>query len=190
MHSEFTPRESAGFSRHESPPPSDGPSSQAATPEQVPTPTAQSADGPSSSAPDVPEELILPELSGRQFLVLWFLFAGPTPTRALRDRMRCSGVELSPSAFSQLMLRLVRRGFVHAGYTTLPDRGPTVRFRVYQATESGLAAWRRTRRFFTSLADPGPIQDRLHTAAGRSQSDQEFVDTFVDLAMRYLEAQR
>ena len=129
-----------------------------------------------------------PELTGLQVLVLWLLFGGGRQGRALRAEMSEGGIELSRSAFSSLMCRLERRGLVRAGFVSEAAGGQTLRYRVYEATLSGLRTWRKAVDYYQSFAEPRDASRHVLDDVAQGREDEDFAERLNDMLMRLVEA--
>ncbi|MBN2474290.1 MAG: hypothetical protein JXB62_06765 [Pirellulales bacterium] len=96
----------------------------------------------------------LPELTPLQFLVLTLLFSGPRSGRVLRDRLGVWEAARTPTAFSNLMRRMVALAYVEPDYDTAIVNGHTVRQCIFRATDLGVMAWNATRQFYLGFEPP------------------------------------
>ena len=93
---------------------------------------------------------MIPRLTHQQFLVVGALYGAERPGRDLRQVLRDQGVRKSGPAFYQMMARLEDAGLVTGRYDQQIVDGQILRERHYRATGDGLAAWRKSRDFYTN----------------------------------------
>ena len=109
----------------------------------------------------------LPEMTALQFLVVGLLFAGPQSGTRLRRRIESSGVKIGPPSFSRLMVRMEEKGYLYAACESTPAGMRYVRPRRFEATDLGVAVWRRVREFYAIAAPPPPELMPIVTEEGQ-----------------------
>jgi len=97
---------------------------------------------------------MLPEMSGLQYCVVVLLFDGPQSGKALRRRMKKTGVKIDPPSFSRLMRRLEEAGYLHAQTERGPSGCRLVRPRRFEVTDLGVAVWKQVREFYAAADGP------------------------------------
>ena len=92
--------------------------------------------------------MALPRLTHLQFLVGAALARGPAAGRAVRDRLKASGVRQSGPAFYQLMAGIEDAGFVSGWYEQQIVQGQIIRERHYKVLAAGARAVEESRAFY------------------------------------------
>ena len=97
----------------------------------------------------------LPEMTPLQFLLVRLLFDGRQSGARLRQRLATAGVNVSRSAFSQLMERAVKMRYLCKSHDACRPDGRAGRECSYELTDLGMAVWKLARAFYAQ-ADPPP----------------------------------
>lgn len=98
--------------------------------------------------------MALPRLTHLQYLVVSELARRSAPGRAIRERLRETGVRQSGPAFYQLMAALEDGGFVSGWYEQQIVDGQIIRERYYKALAAGVRALEESRRFYGARGVP------------------------------------
>jgi len=125
----------------------------------------------------------LPELTPRQYLVIWLLLDGRKSGRELRRQLASCGARMSKPAFSQLMCRLQFARLVRSDRVCDDPAGAPVHHCVYQARPKALRRWRAARAFYARLQEPPGAEAHLFDESIQRREDQQFQDEFVRLGM-------
>ncbi len=81
--------------------------------------------------------------------------------------MSKAGVKISPSAFSRLMRRMQRAGYLYARTETGPNGCRMVRPRTFEVTDLGVGVWLRVREFYAAADGPSADFEPLAIEEGR-----------------------
>ncbi len=91
---------------------------------------------------------VLPSISHLQFAVLDTLSRSTLSGKAIRDELACLGKMYQPAAFSGLMVRLVRDGFVRSEVDNSASSRHGLPEKCYFITDAGISAWKITLEFY------------------------------------------